>query len=166
MLDSGPPCFSIESAKDGTLLYLPSIHPFVFAFGLSLCPPEQLFLEIWVEASPSFYCPLHMQPEMEKTFHACLLEPGLPNKHVALILIRCLQGRPWPTALAFACQRGSWFCWLVCDLPNEALPFGPQSCLAGSWCASQEKLGRSCGSVGLTDKDLLQDLTPKATFAE
>lgn len=54
-----------------------------------------------------------MQPELEKTFDASLLGLGLQNKHVALTLIKCPQGEGfllWPAALAFARQRGSWFC--------------------------------------------------------
>lgn len=166
------PCASCLTCKEWKTQHLPAIHLLVFALCLSPCPPVELSLALWIETpAPPSFPPFTVLPSAgsagEDSRSACLPveQAGLQSKPIALALTGwpgggLALGRP---ALAFVCQRASWFCCRVHDLPSEA-PLCPQSHLAGSLFGIQEKLGRFRGGCGI-NCDTDQILTQKATFA-
>lgn len=138
-LDSGPSCFTLKSEENGKLL-TPSRHPVIGVCSLSLCPPEEVSLALWMETLPASPPPLVQCPSKyglswrRQPMPACrgYRTSGFPGPHWVA------RGKGWPLwlpALAFVCQRASGFCWRVPDLPRE-VPLHPQSRLAGGWCAS------------------------------
>lgn len=101
--------FIFKSAKNTTLIISQTFRlPFI-AFHLSLCPLEELSLEIWMETSslrcllPPFITLSKCSLSWKRHLDACLLEPGAAEQtEVLLTLIRWPWGKGfllWLTAL-------------------------------------------------------------------